>query len=154
MYVTFLVLHSLLRWLVLLFGLMAIIRAFGGWSARRPWTRTDDRAGLLFTISLDTQVLVGLILYGLVSPITQAAFSDFGAAMKDPILRFYAVEHLALMLVGLAFVHVGRARAKKARSDVAKHKAAAIFYTLGFLLILVGIPWPFSTVGRPLLPSF
>ena len=154
MYVTFLVLHSLLRWLVLLFGLMAMIRAFGGWSARRAWTRTDDRVGLLYTISLDTQVLVGLILYGLVSPITQAAFSDFGAAMKDPLLRFYAVEHLALMLVGLAFVHIGRARAKKARSDTAKHKTAAIFYTIGFVVILVGIPWPFRTLGRPLLPVF
>ncbi len=74
--------------------------------------------------------------------------------MKDPLLRFFAVEHLVLMLVGLAFVHVGRARAKKARSDVAKHKTAAIFYTLGFVLILVGIPWPFSPIGRPMLPSF
>jgi hypothetical protein len=154
MYVTLLALHSLLRWLVLLFGLIAIIRAFGGWSARRAWTRADDRAGLLFTISLDTQVLVGLILYGLLSPMTQAAFSNFGAAMKDPLLRFYAVEHLALMLAGLAFVHIGRARAKKARSDVSRHKTAAIFYTLGFVLILVGIPWPFLAVGRPLLPSF
>jgi hypothetical protein len=154
MYVTFLVLHSLLRWLVLLFGVLALVRALGGWFGGRPWTRADDRAGLLYMISLDTQTLVGLILYGLLSPITQTAFSDFGAAMKDALLRFYAVEHVTLMLVGLAFVHIGRARAKRAPTDTGKHRTAAIFYTLGFVLILAGIPWPFRTVGRPVLPSF
>lgn len=154
MYPTFLVLHSILRWLVLLFGLMAIVRAFVGWFGEKPWTRADDRAGLLYGVSLDTQTLVGLVLYGLLSPITQIALGDMGAAMKEPTLRFYAVEHLTLMLVGLALVHIGRSRAKKAATETGRHRTAAIFFTIGFLVILAGIPWPFRTVGRPLLPIF
>jgi hypothetical protein len=154
MFLTTLVLHSLLRWAVLVFGLLAIARAFSGWLGARPWTPLDDRAGKYFVISLDVQTLVGLILYGGLSPITSAAFQNMGAAMKDALLRFYAVEHLAMMLIGLGLVHVGRSRAKKAASAVARHRTAAIFFVIGLLVILAGIPWPSRLVGRPLFPSF
>jgi len=154
MFVTTVVLHSLLRWLVIAFGLVAVYRALSGVTGHRPWTPFDDRAGRLFAIALDVQTLVGLLLYGLFSPITRAALSDMGAAMRDPTLRFYAVEHLTIMLAAIALVHVGRARARKVRTDHARHRTAAIFFTLGLLLILLGTPWPFRTIGRPLLPNF
>ena len=148
------VLHSLLRWLVIAFGLFAVLRAISGVSGRRPWTPLDDRAGRLFVTALDIQLLVGLILYGLLSAITRTALADMGTAMKDATLRFYAVEHLVIMLAAIALVHVGHSRARKARSDAARHRTAAIFFTLGLLLILLGTPWPFRAIGRPLLPSF
>jgi hypothetical protein len=154
MFLTTLILHSLLRWAVLLFGVLAIVRALQGWFGARPWTPLDDRAGKYFVISLDVQTLVGLILYGGLSPITRAAFQDMGAAMKDAFLRFYAVEHLVMMLIGIGLVHVGRVRARKAASHVARHRTAAIFFGLGLLAILAGIPWPSRAVGRPLFPSF
>jgi hypothetical protein len=154
MYALTIVLHSLLRWLVIAFGLLAVLRAISGVSGRRPWTPSDDRAGRLFVIGVDTQMLVGLILYGLLSPITYTAFADMGAAMKDPTLRFYAVEHLVIMLGAIALVHIGRSRLRKAHGDAARHRTAAIFFTLGLLLILLGTPWPFRAMGRPLLPSF
>ena len=49
-------------------------------------------------ITLDMQMLLGLILYLVLSPFTAEALRDFGAAMKSPGLRFFAVEHLTLML--------------------------------------------------------
>jgi hypothetical protein len=154
MFLTTLVLHSLLRWAVIVFGLLAVVRSLQGWLGARPWTPLDDRAGKYFVISLDVQTLVGLILYGGLSPITSAAFQDMGAAMKDAFLRFYAVEHLTMMLLGLGLVHVGRARGRKAATDVARHRTTAIFFVLGLLAILAGIPWPSRVVGRPLFPSF
>ena len=154
MFVTTVVLHSLLRWLVIAFGLVAVWRAISGVSGRRPWTPLDDRAGRLLVIALDIQTLVGLTLYGLLSPITRAAFADMGAAMKDATLRFYAVEHLAIMVGAITLIHIGRARGRKAPTEAARHRTAAIFFTLGLLLILVGTPWPFRAIGRPLLPYF
>ena len=154
MFLTTLVLHSLLRWAVLAFGLLALVRAFSGWSGRRPWTSLDDRAGKYFVLALDLQTLIGLVLYAGLSPMTRAAFSNMGAAMKDPLLRFFAVEHVTLMLIGVALVHVGRVRARKALTDQARHRAAAIFFLLGLLAIAMGIPWPGRVVGRPLLPTF
>ena len=104
-------------------------------------------AGAFFTIAVDTQMLVGLILYGVLSPLTWAAFSNMGAAMKDPTLRFYAVEHVVMMVIAIALVHIGRTRVQKATSDAAKHRTAAIFFGLALVLILAGIPWPFREVG-------
>src|SRR3954462_11567986 len=153
-FLTTLVLHSLLRWAVLAFGVLALVRAFSGWSGRRPWTSLDERAGKYFVLALDLQTLVGLVLYAGLSPITRVAFSNMGAAMKDSLLRFFAVEHVALMLIGVALVHVGRVRARKAPTDQARHRTAAIFFLLGLLAIAIGIPWPGRAVGRPLLPTF
>ena len=154
MFLTTVVLHSLMRWAVLAFGLLAVVRAFNGWLGRRRWTSLDERAGKYFVLALDLQTLIGLVLYAGLSPITRVAFSDMGAAMKDTLLRFYAVEHVTLMLIGVALVHVGRVRARKAATDEGRHRAAAIFFVLGLLAILIGIPWPGRVVGRPLLPTF
>jgi hypothetical protein len=153
MYLWVLALHSVLRWLVLLFGLVAVGRALSGWAGARPWTPGDDRAGRLFGRTLDVQVLLGLILYALLSPITHAAFANMGAVMRDPTLRYFTIEHVFAMIIAIAFVNIGRVRVRKMATDVARHRAATIFYGLALLAILMGIPWPFMKVGRPLIPS-
>jgi hypothetical protein len=154
MYATLLVLHSLFRWVVLVAAAIAIVRAFGGWTGRRSWTPLDDRVGRQFVLFFDLQFLVGLILYAGVSPITSAAFADFGAAMQDSILRFFAVEHVSGMLIGIVLAHIGRARLRKATDDVAKHRTAAIFFTLALIVVLISIPWPFMPAGRPYFRGF
>jgi hypothetical protein len=151
MYGTVLLLHSLVRWAVLLTGLLAAARGISGWRSRRPWTLPDERAGLWFTISLDLQFLLGLLLYVALSPITWGAFQDFGGAMQDKIVRFWAVEHAFGMIVGITLAHIGRSRVHKTGNDVRRHKLAAIFFTLAMLAILASIPWPALPHGRPLL---
>ncbi len=61
--------------------------------------------------------------------------------MKNSMLRFYAVEHILVMLIALALIHIGKSKAKKAKTDVRKHKISAIFFTIAFVLILSRIPW-------------
>lgn len=147
MYPWLLALHSLLRWVVILAGLLAVVRGFRG----GRWSPADDAAGKWYTISLDVQMLVGLLLYGLFSPITHAAFADMGAAMRDATLRFYVIEHLTLMVAALALAHVGKARIRRAATDAARFRTAAIFYTISLVLVLLATPWPFREPGRPLL---
>jgi hypothetical protein len=89
MYSVVLFLHSWVRWLVVIAAVAAVGRAFYGWLGKKGWTQLDDQLGLLFSTSLDVQMLLGLILYIFLSPITTAAFKNFGAAMSNPILRFF-----------------------------------------------------------------
>jgi hypothetical protein len=147
MYVALVILHSWLRWIVLLTGLAAAGRSLtaGG----RSWTSSDDTVAKWFTITFDIQFLIGLILYVFLSPLTQSAFADFGGAMRDSTLRFWGVEHLAGMVVASALAHVGRAKIRKAPEN-RKHRMAAIFFTLALVAILLSIPWPFMPVSRPL----
>ncbi|MEA4908118.1 MAG: hypothetical protein GYA17_00695 [Chloroflexi bacterium] len=150
MYLAFLSLHNVLRWFILLFAILALVRAYAGWFGRKDWTRADDRASLLYTIVLDVQFLVGFVLYFVLSPITTGALRNFGAAMANNGVRFFAVEHAAVMLVAVILAHVGRSVARK-ESGPGRHQRTAIWFTLSLLLVLASIPWPFFSTGRPLL---
>jgi hypothetical protein len=150
MYSAALFTHSWIRWVVVLAGLYAFVRSVLGATRRSPWTPADDRAGFWFVTALDLQMLIGLILYFLLSPLTTSALRDFGGAMKDPIQRFWAVEHVMGMIIGIALAHIGRARAQKTDS-LRRHRVAAIFFGLALLVIFASIPWPGSPQGRPLL---
>jgi hypothetical protein len=152
MYGTVLIIHSLVRWMVLLTGVLAAARGISGWRSRRPWTLPDERAGFWFLMTLDLQFLLGLLLYGVLSPVTWAAFQDFGGAMRDSVARFWAVEHAFGMIVAIALAHIGRSRVHKTGNDGKRHKLAAIFFTLALIAILASIPWPGLKHARPLLP--
>ena len=151
MYSTVLLLHSWLRWVVILLGLVATIRAIAGASSRRPWVRMDDRISKLFARTLDLQMLLGLVLYFFLSPITTAALSDFMGSMKVAGMRFWSVEHWFGMVIGIALVHVGIARAGRATDGSRKHRILAIFFVLAMLAILAASPWPGRPYGRPLI---
>ncbi|WP_319229799.1 hypothetical protein [Draconibacterium orientale] len=133
--------HNGFRWLVLIALVAAVLLAVSGLASKRKWGRADNLSGLILVMLMDIQFLVGIVLYAFVSPITKAAFANFGAAMKNSDLRFYAVEHILLMVIALALVHIGRAKAKKNVTPLKKHRAAAIFYGLALVLILAAIPW-------------
>jgi hypothetical protein len=149
MYPTLLTIHSLLRWIVLVAALVAIARAVAGWSGNKVWTPADDRIGKQFSAVMGIQFLVGLVLYGFLSPITAAAFQDFGAAMRDSIFRFWAVEHITGMVVAMALAGIGRARGRRQTSGPARHRTTAIFFGLSLLVMLASIPWPFTAAARP-----
>jgi hypothetical protein len=144
-----LLLHSWLRWPALIAGILATAAAFsyrpagGGKSAA-------DRWGAIFVGLLDLQFLLGLLLYFGLSPTTAAIRQDFGAAMRDPIARFWAVEHLTLMLVAVVVAHVGRVLARKATSPGAKRTRMLVCYGISTLAIIAAIPWPGFRAGRPL----
>ena len=141
MYSLVLTLHSLVRWAIVIVGIVAIVRAFMGWRGSRPWAQLDDRLGLTFASVMDVNLLLGLLLYFVLSPITTAAFQDFGAAMADSAQRFFVVEHILVMLIAVVVAHIGRSRSKKAANDQGKFKQAAIFFTIAMALVLLAIPW-------------
>ena len=150
MYDFVLLAHSWLRWLVLLAALVAVARAISGVSTRRPWTPVDDRAGMWLTAALDLQMLLGLVLYLFLSPVTKSGFVDMAAAMKVADIRFFIADHPVGMIIAIALAHVGRARARKAADAESRHKRALVFFALALVMILLSIPWPFLSAPRPL----
>ena len=150
MYTLVLSFHSIVRWGVVILGAIAAARALAGWLAGQDWETLDDQLGLFFTTAIDIQWLLGLLLYFFLSPITQNALQDFGAAMANGAQRFWAVEHVSLMIMGVILAHVGRALAGRARGSRARHQRAAVFFALAMLVLLIAIPWPFrEVIGRP-----
>jgi hypothetical protein len=147
MYSLVLLLHSWLRWLALGAGVAATFGALGKGSIA---LKSAERWGLIFMIALDVQLLLGLLLYGVLSPFTSQAMQDFGGAMRDPLLRFWAVEHFTMMLLAAVIVHVGRVLARSTPDAGKKRMRLLVCFTIALLLVLVGIPWPWREIGRPL----
>ena len=151
MYTATIVLHSLLRWAVILLGLWAVAGALSGRSSGRRWGAADARPGRLYTMALDIQMLLGLLLYFVFSHILSIAGADWGQAMGNSAMRYWVVEHLASMVIAIALAHVGSVRVRKATTDAARFKHAALFYGLSLFLVLLASPWPGLPYGRALL---
>jgi hypothetical protein len=141
---TVILIHSILRWVLLLCMLYAIGRALMGIISNSSFTTTDRKAGLYLTSICDLQLLVGLIIYFFGDKGFKLIQSNsIGEVMKSNIMRFFGVEHIVMMLIAIIFIHIGSAKSKKGISDAAKHRAAAIYFTIGLIIILASIPWPF-----------
>lgn len=137
-------LHSGWRYVVLALILIAIIAAFAGWFGKNNYTNGNRKLNLFAMISMHIQLLIGLVLY-FISP--KVNLGDFGGAMKDSVSRYWAVEHIMMMIIAVVLITIGHSKSKKALTGVNKHKAVAIFYTISLIIILVAI----SMSGYPIL---
>jgi hypothetical protein len=142
--------HSLLRWLIVLLGLVVCLRSFAAWRRGRAWLPLDERLHVALVGSVDAQFLLGLVLYGLLSPLSRAFWTATAAAMKDPLLRFYGLEHVVMALLGVAVLHVGRKRSMRAGTTTLRHRRVWTFTLAALLIIAAAIPWPGLAYGRPL----
>jgi heme A synthase len=147
MYELTLIAHNLMRWVVLALAVFALVRIYMGLFGKKEWTDTDRKALSFYSIGMDIQLLLGLLLYFVVSPFMANIRSNFGGAMSDSSLRFFAVEHLLMMVVAVVLAHVAVVMAKRANLSSSKFRQGAIWLTLSVLAVLVSIPW----AQRPLV---
>ena len=142
-----LAIHNLLRWAVLLTGLLAIVQTVRGLNGRTPFAKTRPLL-LAFTANLHLQLLIGLSLF-VVSPTVKASLADMAGTMRDGSRRFFIAEHPTLMVAAVLLATIGGVIAKNAPDDAARHRRALGVTVVTLLLLLAGIPW-----SRPLLPAF
>lgn len=154
MYQGLLHLHSLLRWVILLLLIIAILRHLSGMNSKRTINGGDQRVDLFLMISAHITLLVGLYQW-IVGPLGLKLIQlmGMGEVMKNSSYRFFAVEHLAGMLIAIILITVGRGAVKRA-IDWRTHKKAFWFFLIALLLIIVSIPWPFrEAIARPWFPG-
>ncbi len=149
MYPTVLTIHSWLRWAALLLGAIATFNAFRRRAAPAERPR-GQRWDWFFMLALDLQLLIGLLLYLGLSPLTREALSPPGMALRDPALRFWAITHVATMFVALVAVRVGRGFAMGERTSRARRNGRYICFGIAVLAMVAGVPWPGLPNGRPL----
>lgn len=148
-----LVLHNLVRWAILAFGIWTVVNALTGLFGKRPFSNADNKSSLFFMIFCDIQLLLGLVLFFNNSWFDKLK-SGMGEIMKNTVDRFFVVEHSFMMILAWILVHVGRTAVKKAAEEK-KHKKMLIFFGIALLIILISIPFPNKPeTGRPLLRWF
>lgn len=127
--------HSGFRWVILILLVFAIFNAF---TRKNVYEKKDKMIYLFAMIAMHLMLVFGIVL-NFLSPKVQYA-SGF---MKDASLRFYGMEHLVGMLLAIIIVTLGRRKSENAIEATEKHKKIRVFYTVGLIIVLAMIPWPF-----------
>ena len=123
--------HSGLRWIVLALLIYAIFNAFKKWRSGEAFLPQDKKANLFALIAVHIRPKV-----------------SFGPeTMKDSYARFFAVEHMSMMIIAIILITLGYSLSKRAINAPKKFKQTFIFYLIGLLIMLLSIPWPFQSYG-------
>ncbi len=153
-------LHSINRWLVLGFIILAIVSAA---TSRATMNTAPVAAGLKTVlpkgalpafITTHIQLLLGLILYfgamagleGVGSPyviMNKAAWEAEGGE----ILRFYSVTHMSYMLAAIVILTVGYMVAKRSATQARAGFWILTTYSIALLIMLLSIPWPWRALN-------
>ncbi len=118
-----LILHNLLRWVILIFGFLAVLGAL----------KDQPKPLRIYAIFVTLQFLIGLALW------LNLIFSQI-LDFKKFNVRFFVLEHPTLMLLSLISSHVALAKSKRGGNSW------KILTIISLIFILVGIPW-----WRPLI---
>lgn len=117
-----LTIHGLMRWLVAIAGMIAIIKFAYGWLSKADYTPLDKRLMSIFTILLDINVLLGLILlFALPGGLT-------------PI----RLEHATTMILAAVAGHLS-ALWRKSPNSGTKFRNNLIVVIVALLLIFMGV---------------
>lgn len=140
MYIYLKTVHSYWAFFVLFILVAAIFNAFIGRYTGKEFSTKDLRISLFGLIFSHIQLLIGLILY-FVSPwFDQWAEIGIGV-MKDTQTRLYLVEHPLINILAIFLITMGWSMHKRQSESSKKFLRIILFYSLGLLLLLSGIPW-------------
>ncbi|MES2587833.1 MAG: cytochrome B, partial [Bacteroidota bacterium] len=108
--------HSGLRWIVLILLLVAIVNALSG-RTKGIYVKKDKMINLFAMVFIHVQVTLGLIMY-FMSP--RVNFVE--GWMKSAQLRFFGMEHIAMMILAAVLLTIGRKKAEKESNPNNKHR--------------------------------
>lgn len=154
MYSTLLALHSLVRWLVLIFIVYTVYRAFAGFIKNKTFSKTDNAFRHWTATVAHIQLMIGMTLYTQ-SPVVKYFWTDTETALQNPDVTFYGIIHIALMLAATVLLTIGSALAKRKLTDKEKFRTMLIWFSITLIIIFIAIPWSFSPLSnRPYLRAF
>jgi len=113
--------HGELRWLVVLAALIVIIKFLIGWLGKREYTSLDQKLLMVFTILLDINVLLGLIIL------------FFGGGFTGPRL-----EHATTMILAAIAAHMTAIWRRSTDSSL-KFRNQLLMVVLAVILVIFGV---------------
>ena len=131
--------HIVISTITLLSGLATVILAGQGWAGKRPFSKADGVVSLVFNIALYIQLILGFIIYFTLRTSLEGPFWEVPDTENDASLRFWAIEHIALMIFALFLTQLGRIFIRKSVASVRKFRASLFYNGAALLLILFSV---------------
>ncbi|NLE52672.1 MAG: hypothetical protein GX613_14845 [Chloroflexi bacterium] len=116
--------HSDWRWIIVLLAVAAIVRLAIGLFGRQEYDRSSRILTLLFSISVDIQVLIGLVYF-------------VWQGIENDLWPRYRFEHLAVMVVAAIVAHLP-ARWRGA-PEITRYRNGLLVVLATMVIIFVGV---------------
>ncbi len=88
-----LMIHSIVRWLIVVMGLFALGKFLVGWVSKREFTKMDHGLSAGFSGLMDLQVLLGFLFF-------------FWSGLTGGGFALYRIEHMVTMLIAAMVAHL------------------------------------------------
>ena len=134
-------LHSGWAYITLIILIFAVVNAIIGLNSKKEFTDKDLRISLFTLIVAHIQLIIGFIAFFVSAQFEYVLDNGMGAAMKEPTIRLFVVEHPLMMILAIVLITMGFSKHKKQNTDKGKFKTIALYYGLGLLFVLSRIPW-------------
>lgn len=131
--------HIYISTITLLSGIMTQVLSIQGWSRKRDYAKVDKWSSGIFNIGLYLQLILGFLIYFTLRTTLEGAMWEVPDTENDASLRFWAIEHIALMIFALFLTQLGRIFIKRATQPIRKFKASVFYYGTALLLILFSL---------------
>ncbi|MBX2985864.1 MAG: hypothetical protein LC109_12905 [Bacteroidia bacterium] len=130
----FIHLHNLVAWILVIILIVSVVLFLINNSGKKPLSKLQNNLRLFAVIVSGLQLVLGFALYFIQNRIQGMS------SMSVPEIRFYSLEHPLIMLIGIAFIHIGSAKIKKAPTEL-KNKKGLIYFGISLVLIMSRMPW-------------
>jgi len=134
-------LHSGWAYITLIILVFAVVNALIGFTSKKEFKDKDLRISLFTLIVAHLQLIIGFIAYFLSAQFEYVLDNGMGAAMKEPEIRLFVIEHPLMMILAIVLITMGFSKHKKQTTDDGKFKTIALYYGIALLFVLSRIPW-------------
>lgn len=86
-------LHSIVRWVIVIVGVVALVKFASGWLRKSDFTKMDRGLSAGFSGLMDLQVTLGLVLF-------------FWGGLTGGGFPMFRIEHMTVMLVAAILGHL------------------------------------------------
>ena len=134
-------LHSGWAYITLIILVFAVVNALIGLTSKKEFQDRDLRISLFTLIVAHLQLIIGFIAYFLSAQFAYVLDNGMGAAMNEPEIRLFVIEHPLMMILAIVLITMGFSKHKKQTTDNGKFKTIALYYGIALLFVLSRIPW-------------
>ena len=131
--------HIFVSTFTLLAGIITVSMSVNGWVKHKEYSRIDTGASVAFQIALYFQLVLGFVIYFTLRTTLEGALFEIPDSANDASLRFWAIEHIALMLFALSLTQIGRVFISKSGNSLKKYKASVFYHGTSLFLILFSV---------------
>ncbi len=131
--------HIIISTITLLAGILTLVLSGHGLSKKREYGRKDQVVSLVFNVALYFQLILGFLIYYVLRSTREGALWEVPDTQNDASLRFWAIEHIALMIFALFLTQLGRIYIKRSKGASRKFRASMFYFGTSLLLILFSV---------------